>query len=333
MKKSLLYLLAIALIFGACKKDDDTDDPVAPGKPGEITLTVTQNGNVVTYKASASDAVKFIWDLGNGETPEGAEVTGTYNFPGDYEVTCTAKGRDEDRVKTQTVDVLEGDPDIFNFINLAVSGYDEATGESTAIWQWANDAGSFSCGPYQYLGDTAFFNPINDEWWACGDGENQEASLDDEYFFKLNPKMEYVNDFKDAFVVNWSWMAFYYNITVGVWEDEPYAAYVAPEASWEIKHYPNINDSLSFATRVNGSSYDGAYVIELTNGADLGIEAKSSLYQIVKLENDTMWIRYDNASPDNLYDIYANPDDLEENGITAGEPEWGYFKLVNTSTK
>lgn len=143
--------------------------------------------------------------------------------------------------------------------------------------------------------------------------------------------MEYVNDFKEAFVVNWAWMAYYYNTTVGVWEDEAYTEYTAPEASWEIEHYSNINDSLSFVTRVNGVDYDGAYVIHLSNGADLGIEAASNDYQIIKLENDTMWVRYDNATPTNLYDIYANPSDLEENDISAGEPEWGYFKLVNVA--
>ena len=331
MKKSLLYLLAIALFFGACKKDEDPETPTA-GKPGEITLTVTQNGNVVTYKASASDAVKFIWDLGNGETPEGSEVTGTYNFPGDYDVTCTAKGRDEDRVKVQTVDVLEGNPEIFNPINIAISGYDATTGESTAKWQWANNAGCFSCGPVMYSEDSVYFSSIDDSWWACGDAEILDGSLDDEYFFNLNASMSYVNDFKDAFVVNWSWMAGHYGVTVPVWEDTEYELYNAPTASWGVKHYPNFGE-ISFTTSVDGVDYEGAYVIELTNGADLGIEAKSNIYQIMKIANDTLWVRYDNASPDNLYDIYENTADLTDNGIAAGEPEWGYFKLVNTNAK
>lgn len=133
MKKSILYLMVIAIFLGGCSKDEETDTPSA-SKPGEITITVTQNGNVITYKAVAADAIKFIWNLGNGQTPEGAEVEGTYSFPGDYEITCTAKGREEDRVKAETVAVAEGDPDIFSPLNIAVSGYDAASGESTAKW-------------------------------------------------------------------------------------------------------------------------------------------------------------------------------------------------------
>jgi len=334
MKKSILFLLTIALFMGACTKDDENNDPVDTGKPGEITITVEKSENTVTYNATATNAVKFIWDLGNGQTPEGEEVVGTYSFPGDYTIKCTAKGRDADVVKEEMVNVEEGDPNIFNFINLAVSGYDEASGESTAKWQWANNAGSFSCGPHVW-GDVnseyPYFNPIDDSWWACGEEENNESALDDEYFFNLNAQMEYVNDFKAEFMVNWAWMAANYNIMVPVWSDHAYEGYTAPPASWEIKHYENINDSLSFNTQVNGQDYPGAYVLHLSNSADLGIEAASSDYQIVKLENDTMWIRYDNAIPENLFDIYT----LEDENLQwiSGDAEWGYFKLVNANAK
>jgi len=327
MKKSLLYLMAIALIFGACKKDDDQDEPAA-GKPGEITLTITQNANVVTYKASASDAVKFIWDLGNGETPEGAEVTGTYNFPGDYTITCTAKGRDEDRVKTQTVDVLEGDPDIFNEVNVALSGYNATTGESEARWMWVNAAGTMGDGPRIGVPDTVYFNPIDQSWWQNGEGELSEASLDDEYSFKLNPKMEYINDSKAAFVVNWAWAAVRNYALPGIWEDYEYEGYVSPEASWSVEHIDNINDTLTFETNINGNMMPGAYVIHLTNNASLGMESAGNDYQILKLTADTLWIRYDNTFPENLADFY-DADELENEGAMPGDPDEAYLKLYN----
>ena len=331
MKKSLLYLLAIALFFGACKKEKTTETPAA-GKPGEITLTVTQNGNVVTYKATASDAVKFIWDLGNGQTPEGAEVQGTYSFPGNYDVSCTAKGRDEDRVKVETVNVLEGDPEIFNEVNVALSGYNAATGQSEAKWAWVNAAGTMGDGPREGVPDTVYFNPIDQSWWQNGEGELSEAALDDEYSFKLNAQMEYVNDFKDAFVINWAWAAVRGYATPGIWEDVEYEQYDAPAASWSVEYIPNINDTLTFETNINGVMKPGAYVIHLTNKASLAMESKAYDYQILKLTADTLWVRFDNTFPENLADYY-DADELANQGANPGDPDEAYVKLYNVGSK
>jgi len=330
MKKSLLYLMAIALFFSACKKDEETETPAA-GKPGEITLTVTQNGNVVTYKATASDAVKFIWDLGNGQTPEGSEVQGTYSFPGDYDVTCTAKGRDEDRVKAQSVDVLEGDPEIFNEVNVTLSGYNAATGLSEASWAWVDAAGTMGDGPRISVPDTVYFNPIDQSWWSNGEGELSEAALDDEYTFNLNAKMEYVNDFKEAFLINWAWAAVRGHETPGIWEDVEDEAYEAPASSWSVQYIPNINDTLTFETNINGGMMPGAYVIHLTNKASLGMESKGYDYQILKLTADTLWVRFDNTFPENLADFY-DADDLTNEGATPGDPDEAYLKLYNVNS-
>ena len=331
MKKSLLYLMAIALFFSACKKDEETETPTA-GKPGEITLTVTQNGNVVTYKATASDAVKFIWDLGNGQTPEGSEVQGTYSFPGDYDVTCTAKGRDEDRVKVQSVDVLEGDPEIFNEVNVTLSGYNAATGLSEASWAWVNAAGTMGDGPRISVPDTVYFNAIDQSWWQSGDGDLSEAALDDEYTFNLNTKMEYVNDFKEAFLINWAWAAVRGHEAPGIWEDLEDETYEAPASSWSVQYIPNINDTLTFETNINDVMMPGAYVIHLTNKASLGMESKGYDYQILKLTADTLWVRYDNTFPENLADFY-DADDLANEGAIPGDPDEAYLKLYNVNSK
>jgi len=328
MKKSLLYLMAIALFFGACKKDEET----TAGKPGEVTITETQNGNVVTYRASASDAVKFIWDLGNGQTPEGSEVTGTYSFPGDYEVTCTAKGREEDTKKTKTVNVLEGDPEIFNEVNVTLAGYNATTGLSEASWAWVDAAGTMGDGPRDGTPDTVYFDPIDQSWWQSGDGDLSEAALDDEYTFNLNTKMEYVNDFKEAFVINWAWAAVRGHETPGIWEDVEDDTYEAPASSWSVQYIPNINDTLTFETNINDVMMPGAYVIHLTNKASLGMESKGYDYQILKLTADTLWVRFDNTFPENLADFY-DADDLANEGANPGDPDEAYLKLYNVNAK
>jgi len=332
MKKSLFYLFAIALLFGACNKDDEETTPEAQ-KPGEITLTVTQNGNVVTYKAVASDAISYIWDLGNGETPTGAEVTGTYSFPGDYEIKCTAKGRSEDRIKTEVVAVLEGDPEIFNEMNVTLAGYNAATGTSDAVWHWNNISHSNAVGPFPYNAETdsAYFAVVDDSWWGNDEGTIVPDALDDEYNFALNQSMTYTNDFKAAFIVSWAWMAAYYNTTVAIWSDPPYDAYDAPAASWSIRHIENISDSLSFTTMLNGAEMPGAYIIELTNGADLGMEAGKNSFQIISLDDNDLWVRFDSSPPENLYDIYGNPADLEAMGINAMQKEWRYMRFTRSA--
>jgi len=323
IKKLLVAIIAITVLsFGACKKDD-----VDPVKPGPVTITFTINENVVTYHAEATDAISYSWDLANGETPTGQDVVGTYLFPGEYNVKCTAKGREENTVGTTKVDVVHGDPDIFSEVNVALSGYNSETGESEAVWMWANGAGVMGDGPRDSEPDTVYFNPIDQSWWQNGEGELPEEALDDEYSFKLNETMEYVNDFKIAFMVNWAWAAVRGYAVQPIWEDLAYEAYEAPTASWSVEHIENINDTLTFETNINGNMMPGAYVIHLTNNASLGMESKGYDYQILKLTSDTLWVRYDNTFPDNLADFY-DADELENEGAAPGDPDEGYLKLV-----
>jgi hypothetical protein len=329
MKKHLLILMAFALMFSvACNKDEEE-----AGQPGEITITTSVNDNVVTYTASATDAVKFIWDLGNGETPEGATVTGTYSFPGDYTIKCTAKGRETDRVKTFTQKVENGDPNVFNEVNKTLCGYDDATGESTTTWVWVDAANMMGDGPREGTPDTVYFNPIDHSWWNNGEGELPEGGLDDEYSFKLNKTMTYVNDFKDEFMVNWAWAASRGYAVPDIWDDLAYDQYnsgtTPAEASWSVRHIPNINDTLQFETNINGTMMPGAYVIELTDSASIGLEAAGNEYQILKLTKDTLWIRFDNTFPEDLVTGgYYSQTDLDAEGVTPGEPDETYLKLA-----
>jgi len=321
MMKNLLILMSFALLFSAsCKKDEEA------GQPGEITITTSVSNNVVTYTASASDAVKFIWDLGNGETPEGATVTGTYYFAGDYTVKCTAKGRDTDRTKTITQKVEQGDPNIGNEVNKLLCGYDETTGESNTIWMWIDEENTFADGPREGEPDTVYFNPIDTTYWHNPAGELPEAALDDEYSFKLNSTMSYVNDFKTEFMVNWAWAASRGYATPTIWEDLAYAGYEAIAASWSVEHIENINDTLQFETYIGGTMMSGAYVIHLTNDASIGMESAGHDYQILRLTEDTLWLRYDNTFPEDLSMYDAN--ELANEGVNPGEPDEAYLTLI-----
>ena len=325
MKNFLFGILAVTVLaFSACKKEN-TSTPAT--KPGPVTITYNVNGNVVSYHAEATDAISYVWDLGNGETPTGQDVTGTYSFPGTYTVKCTAKGREEDNSASVDVEVAEGDPDIFNEVNVTLSGYNSQTGESEAVWTWATGPGTMGDGPRVGEPDTVYFNPIDQSWWQSEDGDLPDDGLDDEYSFKLNPQMEYVNDFKTAFMVNWAWAAVRGYATPAIWDDVAYEGYNAPQASWSVEHIENINDTLQFETNINGNMMPGAYVIHLTNKASLGMESAGNDYQILKLTSDTLWIRYDNTFPENLGDFY-DPDELVNEGAAPGDADEAYLKLA-----
>ena len=317
-----MAFMAFALMTSiACNKEDDE-----AGQPGEITITTSVNNNVVTYTASATDAVKFVWDLGNGETPTGTTVVGTYSFPGDYDIKCTAKGREQDRVKSISFKVDNGEPDVFNEVNKLLCGYDAATGESNTIWMWVDAPNMMGDGPRDGEPDTVYFNPIDHSWWNNGAGELPDAALDDEYSFKLNKTMAYENNFGAEFMVNWAWAASRGYAVPAIWDDYANAAYDAPVASWSVEHIANINDTLEFETNIDGNMMSGAYVIHLTNNASLGMESAGYDYQILKLTADTLWVRYDNTFPDDL-SMYP-PQDLSDEGVTPGEPDEAYLKLA-----
>ena len=309
MKKVLfISLIALLGIFTSCK--DDSSEPA--GKPGPVTITATVTDNVVSFHAEATDAVKYVWDLANGQTPEGQDVTGTYSFPGTYTVKCTAQGRDDNTVGTKDIVVTKGDTTIFTEVNLLLSGYDAATGENKTTWVWAHGDWNMSCGNMSHDYDTCYFN-------ATGEVAD-ESVYDDVYQFKLNASMEYVNNFGTGFMVNWMWANVNFNFNPDIWCDSAYVAYEAPTASWSVEHIDNFidADSLQFQTNINGTMHDGVYVIHLTNNAYMGVAAAGHDYQICKYANDTLLLRYDNHVPVNIGDYY-DAADLDGEGITAGE--------------
>jgi hypothetical protein len=332
MKKNLLFMLLalIALSFTSCSDDDDGDS----GVPGEVTITEIVTGNTVAYHAESKNAISFAWNLGNGETPSGQDVVGTYSFPGTYEITCTASGRDANTIGTKNVDVPEGDPEIFSVINVALSGYNDETGESDAIWVWSQGIANFTVGPMygdsKEVGDTSFFDAVDESWWGADhQSQTSEDALDDEYSFALSTTMDYTNNFGEAFMVSWFWYIYHYSLETGVWEDVAYADYTAPASSWSVDVLDNMADTIAFTTSINGTDYDGAYILTVSNDARIGVASVTNEYQICKLANDTLVLRYENTVPS---DMVPN-DDMIENEITPGEAEWVYMRLVPKTTK
>ncbi len=323
--KNLLFFGAVAIMalgFSSCGEDDPVVENVS-----NLVLTQSVDGNVATFTATATNASSYSWDFDNGDTGSGASVTATYNFPGDYFVKCTAAGKVDQLTDSVKVTLEVGNPDIVNDVTEALCAHP---------WKWAgngtlpNDFGYWSCGPkgYVYTNDTSandWMNPFDDSWWKLGeyDGVVQESQLDDRYTFTLDKTMKYTNEYDTSgFMYNWAWQNKEGYGTPDIWEDGPVMD-LPTEGSWSIEIKDHPAGTLP-KTIVNGSEVSTSYIVTLNGGTLLGVGAASSIYQICRIDADTMWIRYDNTYPQ---DLTIKPE-WADDGIGLGEGEWGYFYLV-----
>lgn len=325
MKKLFLFgaLATIALGFVACTKDNTND-------PKVVSITFSNPvyaDNTVTLTANAENANTYTWDFDNGTTASGATATGTYKFPGEYWVKCTAAGKTNQVTDSIQINMENGDPTIVNEVTKLLASHP---------WGWAgngtlpNDFGLWSAGPkgHTYTNDSAkydYADPFDDSWWKLGeyDGVVNEGSLDDVYTFTLDKTMAYTNEYGETgFMFNWAWATKYGYGTPDVWADDLYMQ-GATKGSWDITIIEHDADTIP-KTIVNGNEVAKSYIITLKGGAWLGVGAASPEYQICRIDSDTLWVRYDNTYPQDLpiQDAWA------DEGIALDDPEWDYFYLV-----
>ena len=78
-----------------------TDDVAAlTGPLGALKFTADLSGAI--YDAYAASELKIIWQFGDGTSEQSLSPTHTYNFPGEYEVSCTIYDKDGDPHASET---------------------------------------------------------------------------------------------------------------------------------------------------------------------------------------------------------------------------------------
>lgn len=74
-------------------KIEDESVPVHPPMPAVQHPANGETGKTVTFNAASTPgAIKYVWEMGDGVTLEGASVTHTYTHPGDFTVTLAVTG-------------------------------------------------------------------------------------------------------------------------------------------------------------------------------------------------------------------------------------------------
>lgn len=106
---SLIILLTIASFFSSCSKGDSGNN-ANNNAPANLTLTAvvaTDQSGDVTFKATATNAVTYEFDFGNGMYQNSTDGTVTYRYPatGNYKAKVVAKSS-AGLSATKSVDVV-----------------------------------------------------------------------------------------------------------------------------------------------------------------------------------------------------------------------------------
>jgi PKD repeat protein len=187
MFNSMKKIISSALMIGAsvlvlttsCKKEEPTLG--APPTAADAAFTYqpsTANANIIEFKASNS-SLQATWELGNGQTANGTNVTGTYPFAGSYTVKLTVQNSGGSASSTQVIVIAVDDPSLISnpLFSLLTGGTSKT---------WAVDsvsAGHFGVGPAPSHPDFDGYYP---KWYAAASEEKTGAGMyDDRYTFKI----------------------------------------------------------------------------------------------------------------------------------------------------
>lgn len=177
MKRYLSYIATLLLLTFAVSSCEEEEGSLGPAPSSEQVKFTSQpdaaNPNIIHFKANAP-GFKAVWDLGNGETATGMEVTGSYPLKGEYTVTLTmytsgGAASNSEKITIENTNPLMLDRDDYNFLT---GGADALEGKT-----WVFDP----IGPMNFGGPPE----APSSWWSQTLDTQNDCMKDDKYTFKL----------------------------------------------------------------------------------------------------------------------------------------------------
>ncbi|HEY8934391.1 MAG TPA: PKD domain-containing protein [Cyclobacteriaceae bacterium] len=270
MKKiiyNILCIVALQVCLVSCSEDNEQLG--APPVAADATFTYAPsaaNKNIINF-TSTTEAFLKTWDFGNGVKASGDNVTGTYPVKGSYVVKMTAYTSGGSIVSSQTIEIEQTDPTLLDIpvYNLLTGGNSKPEGKT-----WVVDAtvkGHFGLGP-----DTS----NGPDWYQAGPNEKDGSGLyNDKYTFKINA-FSYVFDTEGDVFINNKQAANFPGSYPNAGDDT--APFTAPtDLTWNI-------------------SGDNNQILTISNGGFIGYYTGVSTYEILKLEENEMYLRYLDAA-------------------------------------
>lgn len=179
-----LAVLLLVLTWMGCKVEDPDLGPAPQSTQVKFNAAPTAaNANIVVFKNQSGPVTKTVWDLGNGQTGSGEEITGSYPLAGTYTVKLTIYTSGGFASSTQTVTIATTKPEMLNRpdYNFLTGGGSNVAGKTWVIEKAVS--GHLGVGPAT--------SQVS-EWYNAAPNEKAaEGFYDDEMVFTLSNNLKY----------------------------------------------------------------------------------------------------------------------------------------------
>ena len=301
-KTGLILAAAGALLFSCAPMDKDDYQLGTAATESQLDFTFTPSSatpNIIVLKNTSQAKGVALWDLGNGSTAKGDEVSVSYPFKGDYTVTMSLFTAGGGAAISKVVSIAADDYGL-----LDTPGFNALTGGANALegktWVFAKYTNG-----HLGVGDINVAPEVNGPaWWQCPPSGKDGSSLyENEYtFIQRGTKLIWKNNGK--IYTNENGMNH-----LGI-QGTPNAAV----GDFDVPYTPA--DNLTF------SLDETAMTLTLSGGAFLGFYTGVSQYHILTLNEHEMYLWCGSAAePGNAWYFKFVPKDELKEPDTPVEPE------------
>lgn len=328
IRNYLITAIGVACIFVRCGEQPISigDPPPAP----EFEIDTIDPNNII-FKVTKAEGFMINWVFGNGELSQKMIDTIYYPFADTYTVSLTASNKGGATTTSEKFVIASTDPKICanRFYTLLSGGCDVAS----KTWQIINADTALANGP-PVNGNSSYNDPIGTFWWKSkltgspGDPTDPPTPnprmLDDEYVFTLKG-FKYLNDCHGDFYFNYKWANKLFGLNQEQFHDTIHAYTPNNPATWKLDidsitpEDMSARDSTTWKKRFFTDSTTGKrfnLILTLSNDNYIGYCSGVSIYQILRINSDTMFLRHE----------LAEPDDPAVTG--PNRTEWRYMRLV-----
>lgn len=130
----IAFLIPVLFVWSCIEEYRLDADPPTVQEAGFSFIPSTESDNILNFVGD-SDFFLMVWDLGNGVKAEGRRVTGFYPLAGTYKVTLTVYGKGGSATFSQDIIIENTDPTLLDrpVFNLLTGGLSAANGKTWVI--------------------------------------------------------------------------------------------------------------------------------------------------------------------------------------------------------
>lgn len=268
-----ITILLVGLISTSCKKKKPELGAAPTMEDAQFTFAPTaESPNIIQFTATKSGTVA-VWDFGNGTSAKGRTVKATYPLKGSYLVKITVFSRGGSVTLNKEISIAEDDLTLLNSPDIVnLTGGADGQGYKTWVVDSSRD-GHFGVGP-----EPARAAGLVPEWYSAKAFEQREVDMyNDRYTFYLN---EFNFDMKTKGVV------FLDDLAAG---DYP-GSYPSPADNNNAPLDDQIGENWNIVEE------EGVNYLSVTGKSFIGFYAGTRKYQILKLGENELSLRYVDAN-------------------------------------